>query len=78
MRCDFDPVVSDIDLIAVFSSPREPGYADHYLDFAEALEALFGRKMDVLTRGSIRNPGFAQAIKKEAVVLYETEKHQAA
>ena len=75
---DFDPSRSDIDLIAVFSSTREPGYADRYLDFADALERLFGRKVDLLTPGSIRNPRFAETIRKQAVTVYESKKHQAA
>jgi len=78
VRGEFNPLSSDVDLIAVFVSTSEPGYADRYMDFAEALEALFGRKVDVLTPGSIRSPRFAQAIKREAVILYESQEHQAA
>lgn len=78
VRGDFDPTSSDVDLIAHFSSTHESGYADRYLDFAEALEALFKRKVDLLTPGSIRNPRFSDIIRKEAVTLYESEKHQAA
>jgi len=78
VRGNFNPLSSDVDLIAVFASTCEPGYADRYMDFAEALEALFGRKVDVLTPGSIRNPRFAQNIRKEAVTLYESQEHQAA
>jgi len=74
----FDPSRSDIDLIAAFSATREPGYADRYLDFADALERLFGRRVDLLTRGSIRNPRFAEMIRNQAVTIYESEKHQAA
>jgi uncharacterized protein len=75
---DFDPARSDIDLIATFSATREPGYADRYLDFADALERLFGRKIDLITPGAIRNPRFAMAVRKQAVTIYESEKHQAA
>ena len=74
----FDPSSSDIDLLAVFSSPREPGYADRYLDFAEALEFALGRSVDLLTPGAIRNRRFAETIRREAVTLYEAESHQAA
>ncbi len=78
VRRDFNPSSSDVDLVADFSSTREPGYADRYLDFAESLESLFGRKVDLLTTGSIRNPHFCKAIERDAVTLYESEKHQAA
>jgi predicted nucleotidyltransferase len=47
---------SDLDFIATFADTHATGYADRYLGFAEALEALFGRSFDLLTKGSIRNP----------------------
>jgi uncharacterized protein len=78
LRPDFDHASSDVDLIAVFASAREPGYADRYLDFAQALENLLGRKVDVLTPGAIRNPRFAESIKAQAVTLYDAQKYQAA
>jgi len=77
-RSDFDPTSSDIDLIASFTRTSEPGYADRYLDFAESLEALFGRKVDLLTPGAIRNPRFAEAIKHESIPIYESKDDQAA
>lgn len=77
-RSDFDPISSDIDLIALFTGTSEPGYADRYLDFAESLEALFGRKVDLLTPGAIRNPRFAETIKRESVPIYESKDDQAA
>lgn len=77
-RNDFDPVSSDIDLIASFARTNEPGCADRYLDFAESLEALFGRKVDLLTPGAIRNRRFAETIKRESVPIYESKGDQAA
>jgi predicted nucleotidyltransferase len=58
----FDPETSDLDFVATFADTRVPGYADRYLDFADALEALFGRPVDVLTENMIRNPYFRQAV----------------
>jgi predicted nucleotidyltransferase len=78
VRVDFDPSSSDVDLIAAFSSPRESGYADRYMDFIESLESLFGRKVDLLTPGAIHNARFAEAIKREAVPIYDSKEHQAA
>lgn len=77
-RGDFDAASSDIDLIAAFASTREPGYADRYMEFADALEALFGRKVELLTPPSIRNPYFVESINRDAVVIYEATKPQAA
>lgn len=77
-RGDFDPATSDIDLVASFARTSEPGYADRYLDFAESLEALFGRRVDLLTPGAIRSPRFAETIKRESVPIYESKGDQAA
>ncbi|MDH4445860.1 MAG: nucleotidyltransferase domain-containing protein [Akkermansiaceae bacterium] len=78
VRADFDSSTSDVDLIAVFSSTRKPGYADRYMDFIQSLETLFGSKVDLLTPSSIRNPRFAEAIQRDAVPIYEFEKSQTA
>jgi uncharacterized protein len=78
VRGDFNLATSDIDLVASFERTRESGYANRYLDFAESLEALFGRKVDILTPGAIRNPRFAETIKREAVSIYESQGDQAA
>ena len=46
---EFDPATSDLDFVATFADTLSPDYADRYLDFADALEALFGRPVDLLT-----------------------------
>jgi predicted nucleotidyltransferase len=51
----FDPATSDLNIIATIPDTRSPGYADRYLRFAEALETLFDRSVDVITERSIRN-----------------------
>jgi predicted nucleotidyltransferase len=58
----FNATTSDLDFIATFADTEKPGYARRYLAFAEALEALFGRPVDLLTEGSIRSPYFRQTI----------------
>lgn len=55
-RDDFDPIRSDVDFLAEFEDPLTPGYADRYLDFAMAREALLGRKVDLVTPRSLTNP----------------------
>lgn len=59
---EFDPDRSDLDFVATFADTRVPGYADRYLAFAEGLELLFGRPVDVVIDRSIRNPYFRQAV----------------
>lgn len=59
---EFDPDKSDLDFVATFADTDVPGYADRYLAFAESLELLFGRPVDVVIDRSIRNPYFRQAV----------------
>jgi predicted nucleotidyltransferase len=66
----FDDETSDLDFVAVFADTEKPGYADRYLAFAEALEALFGRPVDVVTERSIRNPYFRQAVEATRQPVY--------
>ena len=67
----FDAVTSDLDFVATFADTRSAGYADRYLGFAEALETLFGRSVDVITERSIRNPYFRQAVEASRQPIYD-------
>jgi predicted nucleotidyltransferase len=67
----FDPATSDLDFVATFANTRSPGYADRYLGFAEALQALFGRSVDIITERSIRNPYFRQAVEASRQPIYD-------
>ena len=46
-------------------------YADRYLDFADALERLLGRKVDLLTERCIRNPYFRREVEAARQVIYD-------
>lgn len=78
VRDDFDPSHSDIDLVAEFRNPHLPGYAVRYLDFALELQSLFGRPVDLLTPGAIRNGRFAKAVRNHSIRIYESKDPQAA
>jgi uncharacterized protein len=67
----FSQSTSDLDFIADFADTQAADYADRYFDFAEALELLFNRPVDVLTKRSIRNPYFRAEVERTAQVLYE-------
>ncbi len=71
----FVPATSDLDFIAEFADTQASDYADRYLDFAEALEKLFNRRVDVLTKRSIRNKYFRLEVERTARVIYE-DTHQ--
>lgn len=73
----WDSDTSDIDFIADLGD-YEVGVADRYLDFAHALEALFGRRVDLLTPPMITNPYFRQAVNEQRVTIYEAGDRKAA
>jgi predicted nucleotidyltransferase len=74
----FSPVTSDLDFLVSFSEPQRPGYADRYLAFAEALEHLFGRRVDLVTERSVRNPVFRAAVESALELLYDERSEKAA
>ena len=67
----FDPSSSDLDFLIEFQDRRAPGLLDRYLDFAAALERLFGRHVDLLTPRSLRNPYFREAVNETKETLYD-------
>ena len=71
----FDPNRSDIDFLVEFF-PFKPGTAfDTYFGLLEELEALFGRKVDLVSRRGIessRNYIGREAILKTAESIYVT------
>jgi uncharacterized protein len=77
-RDDFDPATSDLDFVVVFNDAGSPGYADRYLGFVEALEALFDRSVDLLTENMIQNPYFRQDVEASRTVIYEERDTSAA
>ena len=70
MRSDFDPEDSDLDFVVEFHAPDAPGIADRYLTLAESLEKIFGRRVDLVTARSIRNPVFSANVSATLCPLY--------
>jgi predicted nucleotidyltransferase len=66
----FDPEKSDLDFVASFADRTNLDYADRYLDFAEALEALFGRPVDLITEQGIKNPYFREEVEETRRRVY--------
>lgn len=62
----------DLDFLVCFAD-RAPTaeYADRYLGFADALEGLFHRPVDLVTVQSIRNPYFRREIESTRQLIYE-------
>ena len=66
----FDPASSDFDFIVSFSEDARRSVADRYFGLADALEALLGRRVDLLTSQPIRNPYFRRAVAASRRDLY--------
>ncbi len=70
---------SDLDFVVELAD-RQPsvGYADRYLGFAEELERLFGRRVDLVTEQSIRNPYFRREVEATRQLVYGQPSEKAA
>lgn len=67
---------SDLDFVVDFAD-RSPGYAMRYLHLAEALEALLGRSVHLVTERSVRSPRVRESVDQHKVTVYEAGDHQA-
>jgi len=67
---EFDPACSDLDFLVEFE-PLDPGpYATAFFGFKEALELLFGRRVDLVVSSAVRNPYFRESIEQSKALLY--------
>lgn len=73
----FDPATSDVDLL-VDLGEYDAFVADRYLDLASDLEALFNRRVDLITEVSIRNPYLRASIDSQRETVFEERDRQAA
>lgn len=70
-RGEFNPDSSDLDFIVQMKGRREPGYARRFCEFADALEALVGRRVDLLTELMIKNPTFKSEVEKDRMIVVD-------
>jgi uncharacterized protein len=52
---DFDPRTSDLDFLVEFEPAPQGKRADQYFGFRSELERMFGRSIDLVEFGTIRN-----------------------
>lgn len=63
---------SDVDFLVEFLPETDPIVAGRsHLKFWNELEALFGRKVDLVGHGTIENPYVAASVRRDQVDLYE-------
>lgn len=72
----FDPATSDLDFI-VDLGEYEEGVSHRFLRFADALEGLFGRSVDLITEPSIRNPYFRAGVDETRRAIYAAPDREA-
>ncbi len=73
----FDAQRSDLDLLVAFDDDSAHLF-DRYFGLKESLEALYGRNVDLVTVGSLKNPYFIAAVNKTRQLVYAAEGAEAA
>ena len=68
-REDFCPESSDIDVLIEFEGNH--ALFDRYFDLKYGLESIFGRKVDVIQSGAIRNPYLRASLEQDRISIYE-------
>jgi len=69
----FDPNISDIDLVVKVDIDDPVDRGEALLSLWDKLEALFKRKVDLLTEDSIRNPYLKANIDRTKKLIYDGE-----
>lgn len=69
----FDPETSDIDVVVKIDIDDPADRGEALLSLWNKLEALFNRKVDLLTEDSIRNPFLKSNINRTKKLIYDRE-----
>jgi uncharacterized protein len=73
----FNPQNSDLDFLVDFDATSSDLFT-RYFGLKGALEALYGRDVDLLMIGAMRNPYFIESVNKTRQLVYAAENAQAA
>jgi uncharacterized protein len=68
LRDDFDPMRSDVDVLAEFEPDALSGVGFRYFGFGDELAAIIGRKVDFFSRV---NKFMEDTVRREAIPIYE-------
>ena len=66
----FDPASSDLDFLVRFEPCARAEHYERYFGLLEALEELFGRPIDLLEAGAMRNPYFIREVNRSRKLIY--------
>ena len=67
-RDDFCHESSDIDVLVEFEGTDD--LFQRYFDLKKRLESLFGRKVDVVQAGAVKNPYIRQTMERDRILVY--------
>jgi predicted nucleotidyltransferase len=67
---EFDVERSDLDFLVTFDELPPRDHADAYFGLLDGLRSLFGRPVDLVEAGAIRNPYFLESVSRTRTVLY--------
>ena len=67
---EFDPARSDIDFVVDFEPGDPATLFDRYFGLKESLEKLFGRSVDLVMAGAMRNPHFIASVNRSRRTVY--------
>jgi len=70
VRDDFDPATSDVDVRVEFHPDAFDNYVKNVHSLHDALVAMFGRKVDMVTGDVISNRFFRKELEDTQVTLY--------
>ena len=65
-----DPTTSDVDFLVEFEALPTGTYADAYFGLLEGLEALLGRRVDLVVATAITNPYFRESVDQSRTLVY--------
>ena len=67
---NFNPDTSDLDFLVEFVNYDKPGIFRRYFDLVNSLEAMFNRRVDLVTADSVRNPYFRVNVEATKEPIY--------
>jgi predicted nucleotidyltransferase len=66
----FSEDTSDLDFLVTFTDKAKEKAFDNYFGLLERLEEIFGRPVDLVTTGSLRNSYLVREIEKQRQLIY--------
>jgi len=68
----FDPERSDLDFLVEYEDLQPGEHYDAYFGLWEGLQALFGRKVDLVEPSGMTNPYFIRRVNESRTLIYDS------